>query len=93
MEQQAFDKLRRELTTTPVIVHFNPRAPIKLETDASKYVYSGILSQQYKDGKWRPVAYRFKTMQGTECNYDIHDKELLEIVQAFTNGNDTSEGA
>ena len=75
-EQQAFDELRRKLTTTPVMVHFDPRAPIKLETDASKYVGSGILSQQCEDGKWRPVAYRSKTMQDTECNYDIYDKEL-----------------
>ena len=75
-EQQAFGELRRKLTTTPVMVHFDPRAPIKLETDASKYVCSGILSQQCEDGKWRPVAYRSKTMQDTECNYDIYDKEL-----------------
>jgi len=29
------------------------------------------------------VAYRSKTMSDTKCNYDIHDKELLAIVQAF----------
>jgi len=33
--------------------------------------------------KWRPVSYRSKTMSDAECNYDIHDKELLAIVQAF----------
>ena len=83
-EQQAFDELRRKLTTTPVMVHFDPGAPIKLETDASKYVCSGILTQQCEDGKWRPVAYRSKTMQDAECNYDIHDKELLAIIRTFT---------
>ena len=83
-EQQAFNELRRKLTTTPVMVHFDPGAPIKLERDASKYVCSGILSQQCEDGKWRPVAYRSKTMEDAECNFDIHDKELLEIIQTFT---------
>jgi len=82
-EQKAFDELRTKLTTAPVLVYFNPLAPTKIETDASKYVCSGILSQQCKDGKWRPVAYRSKTMSSAECNYDIHDKELLAIVQAF----------
>ena len=56
-EQQAFDELRRKLTTAPVLVYFYPLAPTKLETDASKYVCSGILSQECADGKWRPVAY------------------------------------
>ena len=83
-EQQGFDQLRRKLTTTSFMVHFDPEAPIKLDTDASKYVCSGILSQQCEDGKWRPVAYQSKTMQDAECNCDIHDKELLAIIQAFT---------
>jgi len=82
-EQKAFDKLRTKLSTAPVLVYFNPLAPTKIETEASKYVCPGILSEQLKDGKWRPVAYRSKTMSSAESNYDIHDKELLEIVQAF----------
>jgi len=82
-EQQALDELRTKLTTAPVLVYFDPLALTKIETDTSKYVCSGILSQQCQDGKWKPVAYRSKTMSDAECNYDIHDKELLVIVQAF----------
>jgi len=55
-EQQAFDELRTKLTTALVLVYFDPLAPTKIETEASKYVRSGILSQQCQDGKWRPVA-------------------------------------
>jgi len=50
-EQQAFDELRTKLTTAPVLVYFDPLAPTKIETDASKYVGSGILSQQCQDRK------------------------------------------
>jgi len=82
-EEQEFDKLRNKLITAPVLVNCNPLAPTKIDRDASKYVCSGILSQQYQDRKWRPVAYRSETMSDAECNYDIHDKELLAIVQAF----------
>jgi len=82
-EQQAFDESRTKLTTAPVLVYFDLLAPTKIETDDSKYVCSCILSQQCQDGKWRPVAYRSKTMSDAECNYDIHDKELLAILQAF----------
>jgi len=45
-EQQAFDELRTKLTTAPVLVYFDPHAPTKIETDASKYFCFGILSQQ-----------------------------------------------
>ena len=92
-EQYAFNELKRILTTAPVMVHFNPKAPTKIETDASKYICCSIPSQQCEDGKWRPVAYRSKTMQDAKCNYDIHDKELLAIIQAlkewkrYTRGN------
>jgi transposase InsO family protein len=82
-EQQAFHRLKEALSTTPVLTHFDPEKPIQIETDASKYVCSGILSQQCEDGKWRPVAYRSKTMTKAECNYDVHDKELLAVVQAL----------
>jgi len=50
-EQKAFDELRTKLTTAPVLVYFDPLAPTKIETHASKYVRSGILSQQCKAGK------------------------------------------
>ena len=63
------------------------------QTDASKYVCSGILSPQYDDGKWPPVAYRSKTMQDAECSYNIHDKELLAIIQAFTKWKRYSRGS
>jgi len=82
-EQQAFNELRTKLTTAQVLVYFDPLAPTKIETDASKYHCSGILSQQCQDGKCRQVAYRSKKLSDAECNYDIHDKELLAIVQAF----------
>jgi len=83
IEQRAFNKLRTKLTTAPEPVYFNPLAPTKIETDASKYVCSGILSQQCQNGKWGPLAYRSKTISADECNYDIHHKELLAIVPAF----------
>jgi len=45
-EPQAFDELRAKLTTAPVLVYFDPHTSTKIKTDTSKYVGSGILSQQ-----------------------------------------------
>jgi len=82
-EQKAFDELRTKRSIAPVLAYFYPLAPTEIETDASKYVSSGILFQQCKEGKWRPLAYQSKTMSDAECNYDIHNKERLAIVEAF----------
>jgi hypothetical protein len=54
-----------------------------VEVDASDYVVAGIISQKFEDGKWHPIAYHSRKMSGHECNYDIGDKELLAIVDAF----------
>jgi len=85
-EQAAFDELRQKLCSTPVLTYFKPGRPLLVETDASKYVCSGIVSQHDEDEKLRPIAYRSKKMALAECNYDVHDKELLAIVQALKEG-------
>ena len=59
-----------------------------LETDASDYVVSGILSQRHlnpESGKstLHPVAYLSEKMTSAECNYGIGDKELLAIVASL----------
>ena len=92
-EQNSFDQMKKSLTTAPVLVHFDPNKPIMVETEASNYVCSGILSQQQDDGTWRPVVYRSKTMSKAQCNYDIHDKELLAIMQALGEWRQYCEGA
>jgi transposase InsO family protein len=81
--QAAFDQLKLALTTAPVLQHYHPERDTTVETDASDGVVSGILSQKQLDDLWRPVAYYSKTMSPAECNYTIHDKELLAIIRAF----------
>jgi len=41
------------------------------------------LSQE-QEGKWKPIAFLFRTMQLAERNYKIYNKELLAIVEALT---------
>ena len=80
--QEAFQRLKQALTSAPILHHWDPDRPTKIETDASDGVTSGILSQQAEDHLWHPVAYFSKTMAAAECNYEIHDKEMLAIIRA-----------
>jgi len=54
-----------------------------VETDASDYALAAILSIITKDNEIHPVAFHSRTFSTLELNYDIHDKELLAIFEAF----------
>lgn len=56
---------------------------IILETDASDLALRLCLSQPDEQGRLHPVAYQSRKFTGPELNYDVHDKELLAIVDAF----------
>lgn len=81
--RKAFEELKTRLTTTPILGHYDPQRQTMLELDASDGVVAGILSQQGPDQHWHPVAYFSKTMAPAECNYEIHDKEMLAIIRAL----------
>jgi len=51
-----------------------------VEVDASNFATEGMLSMKYEDNKWRPVVYISKSLNETERNYEIHNKEILAII-------------
>ena len=54
-----------------------------METDASDYTLAAILSIITKDNEIHPVAFHSWTFSAPELNYDVYDKELLAIFEAF----------
>ena len=52
-----------------------------------------MLSQQDEEGKLHPVAFHLRKFQPADINYEIHDKELLVIVDAFKHWCRYCEGA
>ena len=55
-----------------------------METDASDYALGAILSTISDfDNEVHPIAFHSRTFMSTELNYDVHDKELLAIFEAF----------
>jgi hypothetical protein len=51
---EAFRTLRVAFTKAPILVHYDVDAPIKVETDASNFACSGILSQLQSTGSENP---------------------------------------
>jgi len=63
-----------------------------MEVDTSDYAPEEVLSMECKDGKWRPVAFLSKSLNKTERNYEIHDKEMLAIIRGLENWRHLLEG-
>jgi len=54
-----------------------------VETNASDYALAAILSITTKDNEIYPIAFHSWTFSALELNYNVHDKELLVIFEAF----------
>ena len=67
----------------PVLAMFNSWKPITLETDALDYTIGACISQPDNQGKQHPVTFYLKKLSPAELNYNIHNKELLAVVEAF----------
>jgi hypothetical protein len=80
---KAFATLKRLFTTAPILLQFDPDRETVVETDSSGWAVGGVLSQYDDDGLLRPCAYFSKKNAPAECNYEIHDKELLAIIRCL----------
>lgn len=55
--QSAFEFLKSKVTSDKVLVHFNPRLPALLSTDASNKAIAGTIAQQHGDGSKKSIAF------------------------------------
>jgi len=58
---------------------------MRMEVDTSDYAMGGVLSMKCENGKWRPVVFLSKSLNKTERNYKIHDKEMLAVIRGLEN--------
>ena len=93
MAQSAFERLKNAFSEAPILHHWVPGRQIIVETDASDYALAAILSIFGDDGEIHPVAFRSRSFNPSELNYDVHDKELLAIFDAFKTWRHYLEGA
>ena len=56
---------------------------MRMEVDALDYATGGVLSMECKNGLWRPVAFLSKSLNETERNYEIHNKEMPAIIRGL----------
>ena len=84
-QEKAFRELKERFTKEPVLVAPDIDKKMRMEVNASDYTTRGVLSIECEDGLQRPVVFLSKSLNETEKNYEIHDKEILAIIRGLEN--------
>ena len=79
---ESFSKIKFRFSKSPLLRHFDPVLPIRVEPDASAYAVGAVLSQLF-EGRWHPVAFISYKLRGSELRYSTPEGELFVIVFAF----------
>jgi len=75
--------MKKRMTEASILRHFDQNRKTILEIDSFDYVNNDILSQYDDEETLHSIIYYSKNLSLAECNYEIYDKKLLAIIQAF----------
>jgi len=85
-QQQSFDGLKQLFLFAFILTQLDTCLKTIMETDSSNQAISSILSQYHiVNGvkQLNSTEYHAKTLDATQRNWPIHDKELFAIVDSF----------
>ena len=83
-QDRAFKKSKELLLSSQVLVHFDPKLPIRLACDASDYGIGAVMSHVMPDGSEKPVGIFSRTLTKTKQKYSQIEKEALACVVEVT---------
>ena len=84
-QKEAFRELKEKFTKEPMLAVSDLDTKMRTEVNVLDYAMGCMLSMEYKNGRQRPVAFLSKSLNETERNYEIHDKEMLAIIRGLEN--------
>lgn len=83
-QHQAFENLKTQLVSRPVLALYNPSLYTELHTDASKWGVGGMLLQKQEGGDLKPVAYYSRQTSPEEQHFSAYELETLAVVSSLT---------
>lgn len=79
---EAFEKLKRKLISSPILSFPEKFGEFVLDTDASNHGIGAVLSQ-IQNGSEKVIAYFSRVLSKTEKNYCVTRRELLAMVESM----------
>ena len=79
-EKKAFQASKISLTSSKLLVHFNPELKLVLMCNASSYGIGAVLAHRMPDGTERPIGFASRSLSVVQRNYSQLEKEALAIV-------------
>lgn len=77
--KRTFELVKQTIASDKVLVHFNSELPVKLICDASAHGVGAVLCHTMTDGMDRPIAFASKSLNKSQRNYSVIDREALAI--------------
>ena len=74
-----FEQLKKEITETPCLAHFDPKKENFITTDACNTGLGATLWQK-EDENFRPIAFASRFLTDCERKYAINELELLGVL-------------
>ena len=81
-QKDAFETIKRQFVSTPVLAIYDPQLQTKVIADASSYGIGAVMVQKHLEGTWKPVAFISRALSSTEEKYAQIEKEALATTWA-----------
>ena len=82
--RNALDTLIFAVLNNPGLHQPDPSKLYTLQVDASAYATGALLTQPDARGKHEAVGFHSQSFSEAERNFDIHDRELLALIQGLS---------
>ena len=92
MCEEAFQQLKKLLTSPPLLIHPDIGGHFHILTDASDAACGAAVCHRMND-IYRPVAFWGCTLKDAELNYTVTEKEALAVIKSIKNYKDMLQGA